>query len=207
MKKIPPTNPTGWADFGEFLFRQRDADPGYYVVNYLRSAGYPEDQLHRFVVAWCTFYNLGIAAKASELKGAHFYKYLLSIYPDAKRASERRHFRGAAGLKAIEAWRTKWPKPEDLALHIVSDVWNGDVSKMPNMGDIRFKCQSVAQMGDYFKWKWGDLTEVLRQKPVTSRLGQALAQGAGPGRGADRWRGRLGRGRVQHRGNLQQHRR
>ena len=105
MKKIPPTNPVTWKVFGEFIFDCREADPGYYVVNYLREAGYNADQLKRFAVAWCAFYNLGIAARASELKGPKFYELLVSLYPTAKRASERRHFRGAAGLKALAQWQ------------------------------------------------------------------------------------------------------
>lgn len=165
-KRIPPPNPVSWQLFGKFLFEQRDSDPGYMVVTYLRQMGYGDDQLKRFCVAWCSFYNLGIAARASELTGKAFYKLLRDLYPTAKRASERRHFRGAAGLKAINAWEANWPKPEGLAGHIIGVHANGS---MPDMGDIRKQCESVAQMGDYFKWKWGDLGEVLYQKPVLFR--------------------------------------
>lgn len=159
MKKTPPKAPINWIKFGQFLFTCREADPGYYVINYLREAGIPEAQLQRFAVAWCAFYNLGIAAQASERRGAAFYDLLVGLYPTAKRASERRHFRGEAGLKALEQWRTRWPKPEGLALHIMA----------ADMGAIRTGCDDVAQMGDYFKWKWGDLTEVLTQRPVNFR--------------------------------------
>jgi hypothetical protein len=159
MKKIPPQNPVTWKVFGEFLFNRLEADPGYYVMNYLRQCGVKDAQLKRFAVAWCAFYNLGIAARASELQGAAFYDLLRTLYPTAKRASERRHFRGEAGLKAINIWEGKWPKPEALADHIMSN----------DMGEIRKACDSVAQMGDYFKWKWGDITEVIWQEPVSFR--------------------------------------
>jgi hypothetical protein len=160
VKKVPPTKPVNWRVFGQFIFQQREADPGYYIVNYLREDGYEFPQLLRFAVAWCAFYNLGIAAWASEAKtGKAFYKRLRDVYPTAKRASERRHFRGAAGLKAIEQWEAKWPKPEALAEFIMAY----------DMGQIRKKCELVPQMGDYFKWKWGDLTEVLMQHPVQFR--------------------------------------
>lgn len=170
-RKIPPAEPASWQDFGYFLFLNRDADPGYYVLMYLMNMGYPQDQLARFCVAWCSFYNLGIAARASEIKsGKHFYSYLRKVYPTAKRASERRHFRGTAGLKAIDAWEFAFPKPEWMVEHITGSI---DVSRtvtdLPDMGTIRKRCESVAQMGDYFKWKWGDLTEVLRQGPVKFR--------------------------------------
>jgi hypothetical protein len=157
MKKIVPKDPVSWKVFGQFIFECREADPGYYVLHYLNEAGYNLDQLKRFAVAWCAFYNLGIAARASELKGDKFYKLLVDLYPTAKRASERRHFRGAAGLKALAQWQAEWKHPESLADHIMCR----------DMGDIRERCSEVAQMGDYFKWKWGDLTEVLMQKSVT----------------------------------------
>jgi hypothetical protein len=85
-----------------------------------------------------------------------FYGLLRELYPTAKRASERRHFRGQAGLTALTQWESLWARPEELANHIM----HGE------MGTIRKRCDDVAQMGDYFKWKWGDLTEVLTQQPV-----------------------------------------
>lgn len=159
MKKTPPENPATWKDFGVFLFRHREADPGYYVLDALRELKYPPAQLKRFCVAWMTFYNLGIAARASELTGNVFYKFLFDLYPTAKRASERRHFRGEAGLIAIGQWQKNWPKPEGLMDHVMHD----------NMGDIRKACEIVPQMGDYFRWKIGDLTEVLTQQSVLFR--------------------------------------
>jgi hypothetical protein len=159
MKKIPPANPVDWNRFGVFIFDQREADPGYYVMNYLREAGYKQAQLKRFAVAWCAFYNLGIAARASELQGRTFYSLLRDLYPTATRASERRHFRGQAGLKALTQWEETFPKPEGLADYIMN----------AEMGHIRERCGHVAQMGDYFKWKWGDITEVLTQEPVNFR--------------------------------------
>lgn len=157
MKKVPPTNPATWQQFGEMLFRTLDSDPGYIVLNYLREAGYPESQLKRFAVAWCSYYNLGIAADASEKKGAKFYEYLTSIYETAKRATERRHFRGKAGMSALLQWQGMFPQPEDMANHLIHD----DLAK------VRKAAGDVAQLGTYFVWKWGDLSEVLRQATCT----------------------------------------
>ena len=156
MKKIPPENPVDWHTFGRFLFSCYEADPGYYILDYLRQDGVEPDQLKRFVVAWTAFYNLGIAAKASEYRGKQFYDYLHKVYPTAKRASERRHFRGQAGLNALAQWQRAWPKPEHLADYVMHR----------DMGKIRDRCSEVMLYGDYFKWKWGDLTEVLLQKSV-----------------------------------------
>ncbi len=164
MRKIPPTNPVDWQQFGQFLFTTRESDPGYTILNGLRVLGYDQPQLFRFVVGWVCYYNLGLAAQASELKSRHFYTFLRDAYPTATRASERRHFRGAAGLAAIDSWQRKFPQPEDLVEHVFEH--SGETI---NMGDIRKNCESVAQMGDYFMWKWGDLYEVLWQKPCDFR--------------------------------------
>ena len=152
--KVPPENPATWQDFGEMLFKTKDSDPGYIVLNYLRESGVNENQLKRFAVAWCSYYNLGIAADASEKQGAKFYEYLNGIYETAKRATERRHFRGKAGLSALSQWQGMFPKPEALADFMIHD----------DLADVRRAAQSVAQMGTYFVWKWGDLSEVLGQK-------------------------------------------
>lgn len=160
-RKIPPQDPDSWQDFSKFLFSFGEADPGYYVVRGLIDAGVPMDQIERFVIGWTTFYNLGIAAKVSELKGAKFYAYLNDIYPTAKRASERRHFRGAAGLGALAQWQRQWPNPEDLADHMLKP--NG------TLDDVRIAATTVSHMGPYMTWKYGDLTEIVTGEPLQFR--------------------------------------
>lgn len=166
MKKIPPTSPVSWQDFGQFLFACREADPGYYIIDYLRRLGYGQDQLFRFTVGWVTFYNLGIAARASELEGKKFYAMLRDVYPTATRGSERRHFRGEAGMRAIDYWQAKWPNPEAMVKFIFKDALTNDPL---TMGHIRTRCDSVLQLGPYFHWKFGDLAEVLLRIPVQFR--------------------------------------
>jgi hypothetical protein len=145
-----------WQTFTKRIFTEWDADPGYYALQY---SDLPADQMQRAAVAWCAYYNLGIAADASELTGKRFWTYLLKQYPTAKRASERRHFRGAAGLKALDQWATEWPRPESLAEHMCGGGANSYFS-------IRNRGRHVAQYGDYFYWKWCDLHEVLGYGPV-----------------------------------------
>jgi hypothetical protein len=146
MQDLMPT----WREFALTLFRTRDADPGYVA---LAGAGLSKAQQCRFAVAWCTYYNLGIAAKASELKGAAFWGYLSSLYDTAPRASERRHFRGAAGRTAMAHWELDYDTPEDMAVRIFQ--------ARPTYEDVRRLVRPVPQMGDYFVWKWCDLYEVI----------------------------------------------
>lgn len=155
MPKTPPKKMDSWQVFTEKLFRSEDADPGYIAI---ARSGLHENQLKRACVAWCTFYNLGIAGKASELKGKAFWDYLLKLYPTAKRATERRHFRGKAGLKAMASWRENWPEPEKMMDHILA--------AKPTYVSIRERVRPIAQMGDYFVWKMSDLYWVLTKKRV-----------------------------------------
>lgn len=154
-KHTPPDISTldSWKTFTKKIFKNWDADPGYYAI---QQTPMKTSQRLRLAVAWCSFYNLGIAAKASEYQGHEFYDYLKAIYPTAKRASERRHFRGRAGMAALEQWQEKWPRPEALAEHMQGESYF----------EVRKKGQQVAQYGDYFYWKWCDLNEVLFNNQV-----------------------------------------
>lgn len=147
--KPAPDQLDDWRVFAKRIYKEWDADPGYYALR--MTPGVHHDQRLRMAVAWCAYYNLGIAADASTRQGAAFWNYLEEIYPTAKRATERRHFRGQAGLEALKQWRTSWPKPEALAEHMAGQTYF----------EIRKKGQMVRQYGDYFFWKWCDLNEVL----------------------------------------------
>lgn len=145
-----PEHLDSWQSFTKKIYGSWDADPGYYAIQH---TSMDPDQRLRLAVAWCSYYNLGIAADASELSGKRFWDYLINIYPTAKRATERRHFRGSAGMIALEQWRARWPQPENMARFMSEDA--------ETYFDIRKRGQQVAQYGDYFYWKWCDLTEVL----------------------------------------------
>jgi hypothetical protein len=142
-----------WRGFARELFRLEDADPGYCL---LKRAEMPYTQKLRYVLAWCTFYNPGIAAIASQYQRAKFYDYLRSQYPTAKRASERRHFRGQAGLKALAQWQALYPRPEDMITACYAPTYRG----------VRENMKHMAQMGDYFYWKLADVWDTVFDYPV-----------------------------------------
>lgn len=145
-----------WRVFTRRIYNEWDADPGYYAIQH---TAMPQDQRLRLAIAWCAYYNLGIAAQASELSGRQFWNYLEKIYPTAKRATERRHFRGNAGTLALLQWRERWSHPEAMVEHIVGGA-------PQTYFGIRSRCKSIAQYGDYFYWKWCDLHEVLGYGPL-----------------------------------------
>lgn len=146
-------NRDDWRSFARTMFTLEDADPGYML---LHRANLSRAQKLRYVLAWCTFYNPGLAAVASQYKADEFYAYLRSVYPTAKRASERRHFRGQAGLKALAQWQERYPKPEDMVEACFADSYLG----------VRKNMQGMAQMGDYFYWKLADIQDTVFGHPV-----------------------------------------
>jgi len=142
-----------WRKFASMMFRLEDADPGYML---LKRAELSYDQKLRYVLAWCTYYNPGIAAIASAYKGKKFYEYLHAVYGVAQRASERRHFRGQAGYKALTQWQAKFPAPEDMIEACYSKTYLG----------VRKNMQDMVQMGDYFYWKLADIWDTVFDYPV-----------------------------------------
>lgn len=147
-----------WTVFTKRMFTEWDSDPGYAVIQH---SGIPRDQQMRFAIAWASYYNLGIAARASELKGAKFWAYLHVIYTTAQRGSERRHFRGAAGLRALKEWSDRWPKPETMMVFMC-----GGYGGAGSYFDIRKRTKEVYLYGDYLTWKVTDLHEVLGFGPL-----------------------------------------
>lgn len=143
-----------WRKFAEVMFKLEDADPGYML---LKRAELDRATKMRYVLAWCTYYNPGVAAVACQFQGAKFYEYLRHVFPSAKRASERRHFRGQAGQKALMQWQDLYPKPEAMieATHGTSYL------------QVRKNMQHMAQMGDYFYWKLADIWDTVFNKPVS----------------------------------------
>lgn len=154
VKSLVATDHTcDWRKFANQLFKLEDADPGYML---LRRAELPLAQKLRYVLAWCTFYNPGLAARASDFQGAKFYEFLRYVYPHAKRASERRHFRGQAGLKAMAQWQNMYPKPEAMIEACFASSYM----------QVRKNMTHMAQMGDYFYWKMADIQDTVMGKPV-----------------------------------------
>ncbi len=141
---------TDWKVFARKLFDTEDSDPGYMA---LARCGLPTDQVKRLIVGWLTFYDLGFAASISHLKGPSFYRAIAEAYPTAKRNSERRHFRGAAGIKAVMAWQAMFPVPEMMVDKLLACE--------PNYLSIRKEMRPIPQMGDYFMWKMCDLYDLL----------------------------------------------
>jgi len=105
-------------EFGDALIRTGDLDPVYCA---LYGAQLSEPALSRLLLAHLSFYHLGFAAWLSEHEGDSYWAAMLvaaknempsplgSRWP---RGSERRHFRGAKCVSAVNWLRRNHPAPE-----------------------------------------------------------------------------------------------
>jgi hypothetical protein len=108
------------ADFGRALFRTQDLDPVYVA---LPKAITDQDQLARWLVAYWCFSSCGAASWLSEREGDEFWRALMVAAENRTptpfggrwpRDAVRRHFRGAAALKAVEALPRRYTRPEEM---------------------------------------------------------------------------------------------
>lgn len=129
-------------DFGDALVRTGDLDPVYIAM---RSARLPEPQLCRTLLAYWCFYHLGAAAWLSEWEDQDYWHFMKvaarnpsTMAPNNRanywrpehhapqfdrwpRASERRHFRGAKCVQAVEWLQERATLgPESLVQHIAT---------------------------------------------------------------------------------------
>lgn len=88
-----------------------DIDPVYFAIYRARDA-FGNGWATRFAVAMLTFYHTGTAAMAADNEGDDFWDFIVSHYPTAPRAAERRHWRGAQGLRSLASMRAYSPDPD-----------------------------------------------------------------------------------------------
>ena len=95
--------------FGRHLFKTGDLDPVYVS---LQGAKLEPNQLDRWLIAYWCFYNCGFASFASENTGRDYWSCMEEAAENRTnsplggrwpRGSERRHFRGAASIRAVES--------------------------------------------------------------------------------------------------------
>ena len=104
-------------EFGAALIKTEDLDP---VYGGLYRAQLPEPQLCRLLLAYLSFYNLGVAAWLSEHEGGDYWAWMETAAANETpappggrwpRGSERRHFRGSKCIDAVKWFATRY-QPE-----------------------------------------------------------------------------------------------
>jgi hypothetical protein len=120
-------------EFGAELIETQDLDPVYCA---LYGANLLEPQLSRLLLSYLSFYHLGSAAWLSEHEGENYWRQMLTAARNDTRspsgdrwprASERRHFRGAKCVKAVEWLRDRYGEPEAPMRSLLSCETEKDV--------------------------------------------------------------------------------
>ena len=137
-----------------------DIDPTYWAMN-RATREYGMCWTTRFCVGMLAFYHMGTAADAAEYEDELFWQHLKRMYPTAPRASERRHFRGAAGLEALNLMEKMSPDPDNFFQQF-PQTYRGVVSVCSNR---------LAQFGPYFQLKICDYMDRCLNIPIRDMYG------------------------------------
>lgn len=144
----------------DILCPNNELDPVYLAV---KNAPISTPQKQRALVCWMSYHHLGLSFALSGLKDAAFWKKMIELNDVAPRANERRHFRGAASLKALKQWATMYPHPEDMC----ETLWQC----APEYSRIRKFITSHLQFGDYFVWKVCDMYQFMTGRRINMVAG------------------------------------
>jgi len=145
--------------FGRELFRSQDLDPIYIALN---KAQFEDNQLHRWLVAYSLFYNAGAASWLSEREGKDFWQALMVAAKNETRTpfagrwprgAERRHFRGAAAVTAVDALQRRYARPEDMIAFLLDGPMD--------VRSVIARARSHPQFGSWIAFKIADLIDAV----------------------------------------------
>jgi Alpha-glutamyl/putrescinyl thymine pyrophosphorylase clade 2 len=136
-----------------------DIDPVYWAIYSMHQ----EDKgwATRFAVAMLAYYHTGVAARAADYEGLHFWDHLRTIYDGAPRASERRHFRGAGGLQTLATMKAIAPNPDRFF----------DPMPRTYKGVVKYCGDHLFAFGPYFQLKICDYMDRCLGIPITDMNG------------------------------------
>lgn len=155
-----------WRQFADITIAVHDLDPTYDFL-YQASMVYGEDWSDRFMLHYLMFYNLGGAARAANgSTDDSFWDYVTNGYHLFKRGTERRHFRGELGSKAIGNLRKHGPPSE-----IIRDMYAPTYTELIKLFQTKF---AGCGFGPYFIWKLMDLQDRVYGRPIRLNKDEAL---------------------------------
>lgn len=143
-----------WLNFMEAIVNTGDIDPTYYAFRGIRNDLSDKD-VKKMLVSMLMFYDIGVSCQLTEVPDDQYWSKVEEIYPTCRRGSERRHFRGENGRKAIESIKP-YGSPDKF--------W--DAMYADNYIDIRNNFKNISGFGDYFIWKYADYCDRVFDMPV-----------------------------------------
>ena len=158
--------------FGRYLITSGDLDPVYIALpNAVEDAA----QQSRWLIAYWCFYHCGVASWLSERQGAAFWESMLEAAANASnaptggrwpRGSERRHFRGAAAIKAVLALEKRYGEhPEEMVKYISMDHVTRPTETIP-YAKIAERVKEHLLFGPWIAFKVADMLERINGVPV-----------------------------------------
>lgn len=138
-------------EFGAALLDAKDLDPVYDILSISQMN---QAQMASWLVAYSMFYHAGLARKLSEADD--LYLAALDGYDTHPRSEERRHFRGAAGRKAIASLSEATPL-EHLAWWYRAPWDFNSVAK---------RIKSYSLYGPWVAFKLADMGERIFRHPI-----------------------------------------
>lgn len=149
----------GIKTFGEHLLRSGDLDPIYLALPKVFDGD--TDQLYRWLIAYWCFYHAGFASWASEHKGYAFWQILsmaahnTQLSPTGERfprGHERRHARGAQGIKMVEDLSFRYVnRPEGMVEYLVEAA--------PSYEGVANRAQEHTLFGPWISFKICDMLD------------------------------------------------
>lgn len=182
----------GIEEFGEQLLRTGDLDPLYIALFVMNL---PSEQLGKFLVSYTSFYSAGVACHMSEQTDRGFWEQMEVAAKNEvpaphggrwERGKERRHARGAQGLKMVTELRKRYPRPAAMVDYLTepsSEEGDPD-SENPCcqvtgerqlvFSDVVAKVKEHYLSGDWIAYKYLDLIDRVCGIPVTLTLDDAM---------------------------------
>jgi hypothetical protein len=150
--------------FGERLLAEGDLDPVYLALHRL---SLEPVVLHRWLLAYSCFYSAGVACYAAEREGDAFWSPLETAAANVEptpfgerwpRGHERRHSRGAQGIRMIADLRSRYGnRPENFI----------DACRAPTCAEVMKKVESHYLYGRWIGFKIADLLDRVVGHPVS----------------------------------------
>lgn len=146
-----------WQEFARETIRINDLDPTYEML-YNARKDYGEAWVARYCLHMLMFYHVGEAEVAAQYEGKDFWEHVERNYDTCKRGTERRHFRGRAGLEAIAGLKPRFlTRPEAVLSAFHAPAY-------PTL--YRGVSEGAKGFGAYFIWKWADYLSCVFDMPI-----------------------------------------
>lgn len=155
-------------EFGARLLETGDLDPLYIALAKAPSLRDPA-LLARWLFAYWCCYHAGASSFISECTGDGYWETLRIMAENSQptptgerwpRGHERRHFRGAKAVSAVEAYRTRFVAPEAPV------EWFSVGAPLPYK-TLRDRVTTLPQFGPWIAFKVADMLERVAGVPVS----------------------------------------